>query len=215
MSKTDPRQADAAWTEKARKEGLTLNESDMEEGGEMREFGGSRYGVFNHALVNEVVRTAWVVAGPGEKEAADRKATGMVVAAMKAFEPKDEIEGMLAGQAVAMHLASMEAFRRAIIPEQGAETASKLRRDGVNLSRGMADMLAALAKHRGQGQQKVIVEHVHVHAGGRAVVGAVTTGGALPTTGADTHALPHLGTDTSLDDAALVEVATEGRLGVR
>jgi hypothetical protein len=34
-------------------------------------------------------------------------------------------------------------------------------------------MLDALNKHRGKGQQKVTVEHVHVHAGGQAVVGTV------------------------------------------
>ncbi|RYC29306.1 hypothetical protein D3273_24660 [Lichenibacterium minor] len=210
MSKKSPRETDAAWTAKAKKDGLVIT---MEEDGTMREMGGSKYGVFNHALVDEVIRTAWVVAGPGEKEAADRKVTGMVVAAMRAFEPKDEIEGMLAAQAVAMHLASMEVFRRAIIPEQGAETASKLRRDGTNMARAMADMLSALAKHRGQGQQKVVVEHVHVHAGGQAVVGAVTTGGALPLSGDAAPALTHDDVAMALNDAAIVDLATGGRVG--
>ena len=35
--------------------------------------------------------------------------------------------------------------------------------------------LEALNRHRGKGQQKVTVEHVHVHAGGQAVVGVVAT----------------------------------------
>jgi len=35
----------------------------------------------------------------------------------------------------------------------------------------------ALQRYRGKGQQKVTVEHVHVHAGGQAIVGAVTPGG--------------------------------------
>ena len=34
-------------------------------------------------------------------------------------------------------------------------------------------MLEGLNRHRGKGQQKVTVEHVHVHAGGQAVVGMV------------------------------------------
>ena len=42
------------------------------------------------------------------------------------------------------------------------------------LSRTYAALLfEALNRHRGKGQQKVTVEHVHVHAGGQAVVGAV------------------------------------------
>ena len=35
--------------------------------------------------------------------------------------------------------------------------------------------METLDKHRGKGQQKVTVEHVHVEAGGQAVVGNVTT----------------------------------------
>jgi len=37
----------------------------------------------------------------------------------------------------------------------------------------MTKFLEALNKHRGKGQQKVTVEHVHVHEGGQAVVGNV------------------------------------------
>jgi hypothetical protein len=45
------------------------------------------------------------------------------------------------------------------------------------LSRTYAALLEALNRHRGKGQQKVTVEHVHVHAGGQAVVGVVGTPG--------------------------------------
>jgi hypothetical protein len=38
-------------------------------------------------------------------------------------------------------------------------------------------LLDALNRHRGKGQQKVTVEHVHVHAGGQAVVGTVENSG--------------------------------------
>ena len=45
------------------------------------------------------------------------------------------------------------------------------------LSRTYAALVEALNRHRGKGQQKVTVEHVHVHAGGQAVVGMVETPG--------------------------------------
>jgi hypothetical protein len=45
------------------------------------------------------------------------------------------------------------------------------------LSRTYAALVEALNRHRGKGQQKVTVEHVHVYAGGQAMVGAVETGG--------------------------------------
>jgi hypothetical protein len=38
-------------------------------------------------------------------------------------------------------------------------------------------LLDALNRYRGKGQQKVTVEHVHVHAGGQAVVGTIQTPG--------------------------------------
>src|SRR6266511_6489264 len=43
------------------------------------------------------------------------------------------------------------------------------------LSRSYAVLLEALNRHRGKGQQKVTVEHIHVHSGGQAVVGIVET----------------------------------------
>ena len=34
--------------------------------------------------------------------------------------------------------------------------------------------LEALNRHRSKGEQKMVVEHVHVHSGGQAIVGPVT-----------------------------------------
>ena len=63
-----------------------------------------------------------------------------------------------------------------MIPEQPFDIAAKLRKDGANLARAMTDMLDALDRKRGtSGQQKVTVEHVHVHSGGQPIVGAVAT----------------------------------------
>ena len=45
------------------------------------------------------------------------------------------------------------------------------------LSRTCAALTEALDRHRGKGQQRITVEHVNVHAGGQAIVGAVTAGG--------------------------------------
>jgi hypothetical protein len=50
-------------------------------------------------------------------------------------------------------------------------------RQAGKLSRVYADLMLALDKHRGKGQQRVTVEHVHVHQGGKAIVGAIQAGG--------------------------------------
>jgi hypothetical protein len=137
-----------------------------------REVGGSRSDDFNLAVVRRVMDTLCVPTTAGVDGV--KSTTNAAMAALAAFKPVDEIEGMIAAQAVALHHASMECFRRAAIPTQHSDVASKLRRDGANLARGMTDMLDALDRKRGKGPQVVRVERVVVHEGGQAIVGNVT-----------------------------------------
>src|SRR5206468_2725361 len=89
--------------------------------------------------------------------------------------PKDELEGMMAAQLIAAHNAAMECYRRAMLGEQTFEGRRENLTQANKLSRTWATLLEALNRHRGKGQQKVTVEHVHVHSGGRAIVGMVKT----------------------------------------
>ena len=77
-----------------------------------------------------------------------------------------------------------------MIPEQTAEGRSENLTQANKLSRTYAVLLDALNRHRGKGQQKVTVEHVHVHAGGQAVVGMVGApgGGGHPKLEEQPHA---------------------------
>ncbi len=92
----------------------------------------------------------------------------------------------MAAPLIAAHNAAMECHRRAMLPEQTYEGRKLALEQANKLSRTWATLLDALNKHRGKGQQKVTVEHVHVHAGGQAVVGVVerpghtTPGGGVP-----------------------------------
>ena len=79
----------------------------------------------------------------------------------------------MAAQLVAAHNAAMECYRRAMIAEQTFEGRRENLSQATKLSRTWATLLDALNKHRGKGQQKVTVEHVHVHSGGQAVVGTI------------------------------------------
>lgn len=137
----------------------------------LRAFGGSRSDKFNGALINAMARTGWFP--PGQTDEAGNQQMFAAVAALRAFKPTDEIEGMLAAQTMAMHFGAMECFRRAMVHDQHPEVASKLRKDGTNLARGMTDMLEALDRKRGKGPQVVRVERVVVHEGGQAIVGNV------------------------------------------
>src|SRR5680860_19963 len=94
-------------------------------------------------------------------------------AAMIGIGPRDEVEGMIAAQLLAAHNASMECYRRAMIGEQSFEGRRENLSQATKLSRTYTTLLEALNRHRGKGQQKVTVEHVHVHQGGQAIVGNV------------------------------------------
>jgi len=112
------------------------------------------------------------------------------LAAVTGIGAVDEIEGMLATQMVATHAAAITALRRL----KGSETIPQQDSNGnlaVKLLRTFAAQVEALQRHRGKGQQKVTVEHVHVHAGGQAIVGSVTpVGGGPQTTEEQTRAPP-------------------------
>jgi hypothetical protein len=104
----------------------------------------------------------------------------MAAIALRAFKPTDTVEGMLAAQAVALHHASLECSRRAILEGQPGEIASRLRKDAANSARAMVDMIEALDRRRGKGPQAIRVERVVVQDGGQAVVaGTVVSGAAL------------------------------------
>jgi hypothetical protein len=80
---------------------------------------------------------------------------------------------MVEGVWVVAFNAAMECYRRAMIGEQTLEGRRENLAQANKLSLTFATLLDALNRHRGKGQQKVTVEHVHVHSGGQAVVGMV------------------------------------------
>jgi hypothetical protein len=138
--------------------------------GRLKLIGGSMSDDWNNILANQVVSTLWV--NNPDAEGIKRQRDAALVALI-GIKPGDEIEGMIAAQLVASHNASMECYRRAMIPEQTFEGRRENLNQANKLSRTYATLLEALNRHRGKGQQKVTVEHVHVHSGGQAIVGMV------------------------------------------
>jgi hypothetical protein len=97
---------------------------------------------------------------------------------------------MIAAQLLAAHNSAMECYRRAMFAEQTFEGRRENLSQANKLSRSFAVSLDALNRHRGKGQQKVTVEHVHVHDGGQAIVGTVENrgGGITPKSEEQPHA---------------------------
>ena len=109
------------------------------------------------------------------------------MAALVGIGPKDEIEGMIAAQLIATHYAAMECYRRAMGSDQTFEGRHENLRQATKLTRASAALVDALNRHRGKGQQKVTVEHVHVHSGGQAIVGTIETSAPAGSTRSEDH----------------------------
>jgi hypothetical protein len=127
------------------------------------------------ARINEIAATMWLP--EGEDGASLQVRVDNLFASLLESAPADALERMLAGQMIACHHGAMECFRRAMLPGQSFEGRNSNLKHAEKLSATYAKLLETLNKHRGKGQQKVTVEHVHVAAGGQAIVGNVDAGG--------------------------------------
>jgi hypothetical protein len=157
-----------------RRERQVLNVSPEDWKGQLKEVGGSQSDDLNHILINQAYSALWTAHSDDDDKKAQQIAT---CAALHGIGPKDEVEGMLATQMVGLHNAAMEVMRRAMIKEQPFEVQREYLAQASKLTRSYAALVEALNRHRGKGQQKVTVEHIHVHAGGQAVVGVVEAPG--------------------------------------
>jgi hypothetical protein len=90
------------------------------------------------------------------------------------INPQSSIEKMLAVQMVGTHRMILKMMRLAhdqVYPDIVNTYINSV----TKLSRTFTSQMEALNRHRGKGQQKMTVEHVHVNAGGQAIIGTVQT----------------------------------------
>jgi hypothetical protein len=96
------------------------------------------------------------------------------LAFLRAISPTNEVEALLAVQMFATHHLAMDINRRAAtasgLPQYEAHGSLSVR-----LMRTFTTQLEALNRHRRGGKQ--IVEHVHVNAGGQAVIAGTVNAG--------------------------------------
>ena len=115
----------------------------------------------------------------GRDKAATESEINATLALVGGVEPANEIEALLASQMAATHALAMTLLGRT----RRADQLNQVEVQGglaVKLLRTFTLQAETLAKLRRGGGQTVRVEHVHVHPGGQAIVGAVTTGGGSP-----------------------------------
>jgi hypothetical protein len=97
-----------------------------------------------------------------------------LAAALHGIRPQDSLEGMLATQMVAVHTLAMTCMGRAARQDQSDLGVEVNLNRATKLMRTFVIQTEALGRYRGKGEQKMTVEHVHVHRGGQAIVGPVS-----------------------------------------
>lgn len=114
--------------------------------------------------------------GKGDLEKRNEKGN-QILSTTTELKPRDGFEGMLIGQMLVTYEKAMECFRLADCNKSIPEMYYGTQNQGIKLMRLYSQQLEALDKHRNKGKQTMVVEHVHVHQGGQAIVGSVTKGG--------------------------------------
>lgn len=99
------------------------------------------------------------------------------LALLHGIKPHDALEALLAVQMIGVHNLAMDFMARSILKEQTFEGCDANVNWAMKLLRTFTAQIEALNRYRSQGQQKVVVEHVHVNQGGQAIVGTIEGGG--------------------------------------
>ena len=130
------------------------------------------FGTEDRELQSQLLRQATSVVS--DFEGRELKTMDHVAAALHGIGPRDGLEGMVAVQMVALHTLAMECMGRAATREQTDLGVEVNINRATKLMRTFANQTEALGRYRGKGEQKMIVEHVHVYKGGQAIVGQVS-----------------------------------------
>jgi len=103
---------------------------------------------FTRILVTQVDTSLWVEHSDSEQR--DRQFNAAITA-MKGMKPRDELEGMLSAQLIAIHNAAMECCRRAMLGNQTFEGRRENLNQANKLSRTYAALTEALDRSPRQG----------------------------------------------------------------
>ena len=150
----------------------------------------------------------------GQNEAEPGKGLNAMPASVEAVRPENEVEGALAVQMAAVHRLAMQCLSKAATGStmEQRDSAGNI---ATKMLRTYTTQLEALAKLRRGGEQKVVVEHVHVYSGGQAIVGNVEHrgGGGRIENGQQAHALAGTAALAFSPDGSVLRDDTE-RAGV-
>lgn len=96
---------------------------------------------------------------------------------MAAMKPQDEIEGMLLTQIFSLQALAMDCAGKVAYKENSTMSIDRNVNNLTKLFRLQHEAIEKLTRYRRKGTQQVIVQHVNVGEGGKAIVGGVFEGG--------------------------------------
>jgi hypothetical protein len=128
------------------------------------------------ALLAQVVSLEHATFTAADEATVDRLLAS-ATASLAELDPKTATEAMLAVQMIGTQRTAMTFLERATLPGQTSEGIDANMLRSTRLMRLFNEQVETMAKLKGKGgQQRVVVEHVTVAAGGQAIVGSVTRG---------------------------------------
>lgn len=111
--------------------------------------GGSNSSKWNKMILNQAIQAIWET-GLDEQTLKDRRQA--VLSALASINPQNEIEAMIAVQLISAHNASMECYRRAMLPNQTTKIRNQHLHYAQKLSKTWTDLLQTMFK--GQKMQR-------------------------------------------------------------
>lgn len=88
-------------------------------------------------------------------------------------KPNDHIEALLITQMVTTHNAVMRCFK-IVANTESIDKMNLVYNSANKLLRSYAKQMEALSRYRSKGNQKIMVEHIHINSGGQAIIGNIS-----------------------------------------
>jgi hypothetical protein len=166
--------ADATSNPNKGKSGILLDRRPQPQPS-MKAVGGGQDDRWNNGLAIGLLNALPAVHRPDARN----ESANATIAGLADIKPSDPVEGMLVGQMIAANDTAFSLYSRAWNPKQSFEVRTKYLALADKAARTVAVLTEALDRHRGRGQQTVVVKHVTVNADQAVVADQLVTGGGV------------------------------------
>lgn len=155
---------------KRNREGMNLPEA-CNQNRDVEAFKGVTGTSYKDLALDIIMRSAYAIPGYDEE-----KQVKILCEFLNEMKPQNAIEGMLYAQLALLHFQGIQYLGGAEKAEWRQHIESNLNA-ATKLLRLQHETLEALMKYKRKGEQRVVVQHVNVNDGGKAIVGHFQAGG--------------------------------------